>query len=82
LEKVWIADVQANLKDTLLILVGNKRDVDDEIRTKSQRQITKEDAIAFKDKHRLHHCMEVSARTGDGIAEMVVYITKTLYHIH
>jgi len=27
--------VQANLKDALLILVGNKKDVDDEVRTKS-----------------------------------------------
>ena len=35
LEKIWIADVQANLKDALLILVGNKKDVDDEVRTKS-----------------------------------------------
>lgn len=35
LEKVWIADVQASLKDALLILVGNKRDVDDEVRTRS-----------------------------------------------
>ena len=40
LEKVWIADVQASLKDALLILVGNKRDVDDEVRTRSQRQVT------------------------------------------
>ena len=67
LEKIWIADVQANLKDALLILVGNKKDVDDEVRTKSQRQVTKEDALIFKEKHRLHHFMEVSARTGDGI---------------
>lgn len=35
LEKIWIADVQANLKDALLILVGNKKDVDDEVRTRS-----------------------------------------------
>ena len=35
LEKIWISDVQANLKDALLILVGNKKDVDDEVRTKS-----------------------------------------------
>ena len=55
------------MKDALLILVGNKKDVDDEVRTKSQRQVTKEDAFIFKEKHRLHHFMEVSARTGDGI---------------
>ena len=70
------------MKDALLILVGNKKDVDDEVRTKSQRQVTKEDAFIFKEKHRLHHFMEVSARTGDGIEEMVQYITKTLYHVH
>ena len=51
---MWIADVQASLKDALLILVGNKRDVDDEVRTRSQRQVTQQDAQAFKEKHRLH----------------------------
>ena len=64
LEKVWIADVQASLKDALLILVGNKRDVDDEVRTRSQRQVTEQDALAFKERHRLHYHTEVSAKTG------------------
>ena len=82
LERVWIADVQASLKDALLILVGNKADVDDEVRTRSQRQVTKEDAAAFKDKHKLHYNTEVSAKTGHGIKELVERIAKTLYHIN
>ena len=35
LERVWISDVQANLKDAFLVLVGNKSDIDDEVRTRS-----------------------------------------------
>ena len=79
---MWIADVQASLKDALLILVGNKRDVDDEVRTRSQRQVTQQDAQACKEKHRLHHHTEVSAKTGSGIKELVEHLTKSLYHIH
>ena len=37
MEKIWIADVHANLKDAFLVLVGNKVDVDDEVRTRSMR---------------------------------------------
>jgi GTPase SAR1 family protein len=79
---VWISDVQASLKDALLILVGNKRDVDDEVRTRSQRQVTQQDAQAFKEKHRLHYHTEVSAKTGSGIKELVEHLAKSLYHIH
>ena len=35
LERIWVADVQANLKDAFLVLVGNKADVDDELKTRS-----------------------------------------------
>lgn len=35
LERVWVADVQSNLKEALLLLVGNKADVDDEVKTRS-----------------------------------------------
>lgn len=79
---MWIADVQGSLKDAMLILVGNKCDVDDETRTRSQRQVTKEEARGFKEKHRLHYHTEVSAKTGHGIKELVEYLAKSLYHIH
>jgi len=82
LEKIWISDVQASLKDAFLVLIGNKRDVDDEIRTKSQRQVTEADAEEFKEKHRLHYFTEVSAKTGQGIKEMVEHLAKSLYHIN
>ncbi len=82
LEKVWISDVQANLKDAFLVLVGNKADVDDELRTKSSRQVTQEEATEFKEKHKIHHCTEVSAKTGKGIKELVEHIAKNLYHIN
>ena len=41
-----------------------------------------EDAIAFKEKHRLHYQIEVSAKTGAGIKELVEMISKNLYHIN
>lgn len=74
--------MQASLKDALLILVGNKRDVDDEFRTRSQRQVTEKDAREFMAKHRLHYWTEVSAKTGQGIKELVEYVSKSLYHIN
>ena len=82
LERVWIADVQGSLKDALLILVGNKADVDDETRTRSQRQVSQQEAREFKEKHRLHYHTEVSAKTGRGIKELVEHLAKNLYHIH
>ena len=82
LERVWIEDVQASLKDALLVLVGNKADVDDEVRTRSQRQVSQAEAKAFKEKHRLHYHTEVSAKTGQGIKELVEHLAKSLYHIH
>jgi hypothetical protein len=33
-------------------------------------------------KHRLHYCTEVSAKTGDGIKELVEWVSKSLYHIN
>jgi GTPase SAR1 family protein len=82
LERVWIGDVQANLKDAFLVLVGNKCDVDDELKTRSTRQVTQEEATAFKEKHRIHFCTEVSAKTGKGIKELVEHIARSLYHIN
>ncbi|TNV77594.1 hypothetical protein FGO68_gene15211 [Halteria grandinella] len=82
LERVWIADVQANLKDAFLVLVGNKADVDDELKTRSQRQVSQEEALMFKEKHRIHYHTEVSAKTGMGIRDMVEQIAKNLYHVH
>jgi hypothetical protein len=37
LESVWIKDIQSSLRDAVLILVGNKADVDDSDGTKSRR---------------------------------------------
>jgi len=82
LERVWIGDVQANLKDAFLVLVGNKCDVDDDLKTRSTRQVSQEDALAFKEKHRIHFSTEVSAKTGKGIKELVEHIARSLYHLN
>lgn len=64
------------------MLVGNKCDVDDELKTRSIRQVSPEDAQAFKEKHRIHYSTEVSAKTGKGIKELVEHIARSLYHLN
>jgi translation initiation factor IF-2 len=44
--------------------------------------VTQADAEAFKERHRLHYFTEVSAKTGQGIKEVVDHVAKTLYHIN
>ena len=44
--------------------------------------MTHEEAIAFKEKHRIHYNTEVSAKTGRGVKELVEHIAKNLYHIN
>jgi GTPase SAR1 family protein len=51
----------------MLILVGNKVDIDDETKTKSKRQVQHEDGMKFKEKHNLNFFIEVSAKSGAGI---------------
>lgn len=72
--------MQANLKDALIILVANKIDIDDETKTKFKRQVTQEDGLNFKNKHKLNYFTEVSAKTGKGIPELVDYISRLLFH--
>jgi len=48
LESVWISDLQANLKDALLILVGNKKDIDENPKIKYTRQVTTEEGEQFR----------------------------------
>ena len=44
--------------------------------------MTHEEAIAFKEKHRIRYNTEVSAKTGRGVKELVEHIAKNLYHIN
>ena len=44
LESVWIKDIHSSLREAILILVGNKADVDDDEKTKSMRQVTQQEA--------------------------------------
>lgn len=76
---MWISDLQSNLKDALLILVGNKADID-QGKTAYKRQVTKEEGQQFMKKHNLDYFTEVSAKTGEGITSLVKYIAKALYH--
>lgn len=80
LEVTWIKDIQSNLKDALLILVGNKADIDDSQKHRYKRQVTQDEAHEFMQRHGLNHFTEVSARTGYGIKELVDFISKSIYH--
>ena len=66
----------------MLILVGNKIDVDDSVATKCKRQVPFEEGEKFKERHKLNYFTEVSAKTGAGIQEMVEYIARNLYKVH
>ncbi|CDW86177.1 rab gtpase 2c [Stylonychia lemnae] len=80
LETIWINDIQSNLKDALIILVGNKADIDENQKTKFKRQVTQEEGLEFMKRHNIDHYVEVSAKTGYGIKPLVEYISKQLYH--
>ncbi len=62
------------------MLVGNKADIDTSSKYKYQRQVTVEEGLEFKEKHNLDFFLEVSAKTGDGISNLVATISKALYH--
>lgn len=86
MEKVWIDDIQNQLPDALIVLIGNKCDIDEgKLKRKDhntetpKRKVKYEDGQAFANKHNLHYFKEVSAKTGEGISDVVEYIVKSLY---
>eukprot|EP00347_Sterkiella_histriomuscorum_P009625 403340491 len=58
LEQIWIDDIQSSLKDAILILVGNKADIDDNAKHKYKRQVTQEEGLQFMEKHNLNYFTE------------------------
>jgi GTPase SAR1 family protein len=77
---VWIDDLHKNLKEAQIILVANKTDIDEDQKLSYKRQVTYDEGTAFMKKHNLNYFMEVSAKTGNGVKELVSYVSKVLYH--
>ena len=69
----WINTIEerCNLKNKVLILVGNKIDLE-------KRQVTKEEATQFAEEKNLKY-FETSAKTGDGIKEIFKELYTDIY---
>ena len=78
LEKIsnWINSLEenVNLKEKVLILVGNKCD-------KEKREVSKEDGIEYAKSFNIKY-FETSAKTGDGINEVFLQIYQDLYELN
>ena len=57
--------------DSLVVLVGNKADLDE------RREIPKEIGLQFADEHSLPF-FEVSAKTGNRVHDVFAYVAQTL----
>lgn len=79
---MWIEDLKENLREAVLILVGNKIDAYADLETAGRIQVSREEGMQFMRKHKLHYFTEVSAKTPEGIKELTEYISKCLYHQH
>ena len=69
----WLDFVKDDLKDPLIILFGNKTDIDEhewKITSEEVKKFAKGKGIAF---------FEVSAKTGKGINEGILYIANEIY---
>ena len=70
--KDWVAELQRSLQDDIIItIVGNKIDLEEE------REISKDEGIEFANSIKASY-FEVSAKTGDGINEVFLALTKSL----
>ena len=70
---IWLNDIKDNLDDPLIILVGNKVNInrdDWEVTSEEASKFAKEKGIAF---------FETSAKTGQGINEGLSYIVNESY---
>ena len=73
----WIGEIKENATvDAKICLVGNQKD------KKKQRQIDTSVAQEFANSHALSSFIETSAKTGEGITELFLFIAKILYLEH
>ena len=72
----WISSIKKNMETKNiflpLIIVGNKVDMED------SREISKEDAENFA-KENNYKYFETSAKTGEGVEDIFIYLTKKLF---
>jgi GTPase SAR1 family protein len=61
------------MEDVMIILVGNKSDLEDE------RMVTLEDALALKNEFNMLYFIETSAKSGDNVLNAFSDISKFLY---
>jgi len=74
--KEWIVKLKENAPECDLIFVGNKIDEREE-----GEGVSLEDARAFASEFNAP-CVEVSAKTGEGVSEMFQVVTKSLLEKH
>ena len=64
----------------MLILVGNKVDSEDNVNV--FKEVSTDQGLLFAKKHGLTFFTEVSAKTGEGVEELLEFIAKKLYHLN
>ena len=77
LEVIWINDLKESLRDAILILVGNKADIDGDYQM--TREVSYQQGKAVMKKYNLNYFTEVSAKQNSGIQDLVNHISKSLY---
>ena len=73
----WIERLKENAPDCEIIFVGNKID-----ERENGGGVTPEDCAEMAEKYGSALCMEVSAKTGEGVAEMFEAATKMILEKH
>ena len=72
--KTWLSDIRQHAsEDVLIYLIGSKSDLVDD------RQVEKEDAIAFCQENNIQKHFETSAMTGHNVEEVFSLAAKDLY---
>ena len=70
----WLEGIKENLKEPLIILFGNKVDID-----KNKWTVTSEEVREFAGEKEIAY-FETSAKTGEGINEGLSYIVNKIYN--
>ena len=69
----WIDLIQNNDQKPLIVLVGNKIDLEE------KRKVSKEEAESYAVQMDLHY-FEISVKNNEGISEFMTYFITHLYH--
>ncbi|TNV76245.1 hypothetical protein FGO68_gene14735 [Halteria grandinella] len=70
----WLTEIRNNCdQDAVIVLVGNQCDREDE------REISKEQGQRFAKDNGIHHFLECSAKTGEGVGNTFVMSAKMIF---